>query len=152
MFPKRFHSSLQVQQRNLEKAKCRQHEENFQNHRTQEPYVSRTATGSNLSIASGPVINIVADAHQDAPFVPFRIQGEMDIESPNCNKENALDRPGGALLPLTPQPGPSGVKSPANNNLGYTHLYSLGNSPINVDEVKKALINYPHQEVARDLI
>ncbi|CAC5370416.1 unnamed protein product [Mytilus coruscus] len=251
MFPKRFHSSLQVQQRNLEKAKCRQHEENFQNHRTrQEPYVSRTATGSNLSIASGPVINIVADAHQDAPFVPFRIQGEMDIESPNCNEENALDRPGGALLPLTPQPGPSGVKSPANNNLGmltvsnefvshgsagsgsldtrlqvdqsppyissvfdpisshipvkikekiwngefidlnillkstrdlvneqnlegelvvkggvlsivnqkrspiksYTHLYSLGNSPINVDEVKKALINYPHQEVAQDLI
>ncbi|CAC5409732.1 unnamed protein product [Mytilus coruscus] len=148
--------------------------------------VSRTATGSNLPIASGP--------------------DEMDIESPNCNEGNALDRPGGALLPLTPQPGPSGVKSPANNNLGmltvsnqfvshgsagsgsldtrlqvdqspsyiasvfdpisshipvkikekiwngYTHLYSLGNSPINVDEVKKALINYPHQEVARDLI
>ncbi|CAC5394504.1 unnamed protein product [Mytilus coruscus] len=80
--------------------------------------VSRTATGSNLLIASGPVINIVADAHQDAPFVPFGIQDEMDIESPNCNEENALDRPGGALLPLTPQPGPSGVKSPANNNLG----------------------------------
>ncbi|CAC5380841.1 unnamed protein product [Mytilus coruscus] len=217
---------------------------------TRTVQVSRTATGSNLSIASGPVINIVADAHQDAPFVPFRIQDEMDIESPNCNEENALDRPGGALLPLTPQPGPSGVKSPANNNLGmltvsnefvshgsagsgsldtrlqvdqspsyissvfdpisshipvkikekiwngefidlnillkstrdlvneqnlegelvvkggvlsivnqkrspiksYTHLYSLGNSPINVDEVKKALINYPHQEVARDLI
>ena len=31
-------------------------------------------------------------------------------------------------------------------------MYSLGNSPINVDEVKKALKNYPHQEVARDLI
>ncbi|CAC5405267.1 unnamed protein product [Mytilus coruscus] len=219
-----------------------------QNTRTVQ--VSRTATGSNLSIASGPVINIVADAHQEPPFVPFRIQDETDIESPNCNEGNALDRPGGAVLPLTPQPGPSGVKSPANNNLcmltvsnqfvshgsagsgsldtrlqvdqspsyissvfdpisshfpviikekiwndefihlnillkstrdllneqnlegelvvkggvlsivnqkrspikSYTHLYSLGNSPINVDEVKKALINYPHQEVARDLI
>ncbi|CAG2211101.1 unnamed protein product [Mytilus edulis] len=38
------------------------------------------------------------------------------------------------------------------NQHSYTHLYSLGNSPINVDEVKKALKNYPHQEVARDLI
>ncbi|XP_052076053.1 uncharacterized protein LOC127714117 [Mytilus californianus] len=42
----------------------------------------------------------------------------MDIESPNCNEENTLDRPRGALLPLNPQPGPSGVKSPSNNNLG----------------------------------
>ncbi|CAG2197012.1 unnamed protein product [Mytilus edulis] len=39
-----------------------------------------------------------------------------------------------------------------NSSTSYTHLYSLGNSPINVDEVKKALKNYPHQEVARDLI
>ncbi|CAC5374248.1 unnamed protein product [Mytilus coruscus] len=95
---------------------------------TRTVQVSRTATGSNLSIASGPVINIVTDAHQDAPFVPFRIQGEMDRKS---NEE---------------KPGQT------RGSFGYTHLYSLGNSPINVDEVRKALINYPHQEAARDLI
>ncbi|VDI07548.1 Hypothetical predicted protein [Mytilus galloprovincialis] len=78
---------------------------------TRTVQVSRTATDSNLAIASGPVINIVADAHQEPPFVAFRIQDEMDIESPNCNEGNALDRPRGALLPLTPQPGPSGIKS-----------------------------------------
>ena len=85
---------------------------------TRTVQVSRTATDSNLAIASGPVINIVTDAHQEPPFVAFRIQDEMDIESPNCNEGNALDRPRGALLPLTPQPGPSGVKSTANNNIG----------------------------------
>ncbi|CAG2231803.1 unnamed protein product [Mytilus edulis] len=42
----------------------------------------------------------------------------MDTESPNGNEGDALDRPRGDLLPLTPQPGPSGVMSPANNNLG----------------------------------
>ncbi|CAG2195652.1 unnamed protein product [Mytilus edulis] len=85
---------------------------------TRTVQVSRAATDSNLAIARCAAINIVSDAHQEPPFVPFRIQDEMDTESPNGNEGDALDRPRGDLLPLTPQPGPSGVMSPANNNLG----------------------------------
>ncbi|XP_071123848.1 uncharacterized protein [Mytilus edulis] len=85
---------------------------------TRTVQVSRAATDSNLAIARCAAINIVSDAHQEPPFVPFRIQDEMDTESPNSNEGDALDRPREDLLPQTPQPGPSGVMSPANNNLG----------------------------------
>ena len=55
--------------------------------------VSRTVTASNLSVASGPVINIVADANdQEPPFVPFMIQDEMAQESPSRSEVNTLDR------------------------------------------------------------
>ncbi|CAC5360720.1 HHIP-like protein 1,HHIP-like protein 2 [Mytilus coruscus] len=53
---------------------------------------------------------------------------------------------------MTSQAGPRGLQISSNNNLGYTHLYSLSNLPINVDEVKKALVNYLHQDFAMDLI
>ncbi|XP_071131748.1 uncharacterized protein [Mytilus edulis] len=95
---------------------------------TRTVQVSSTATdSSNLAIASGPVISIVSDAHQEPPFVPFRIQDEMDTESPNGNEGDALDRPRGAWKPPNPQPGPSGM-SPANNNLGSKAIWFVGSS------------------------
>ena len=33
---------------------------------------------------------------------------------------------------------------------GHSPLYTLGHSPIIVNEVKKALINYPYPDKARD--
>ncbi|XP_063439102.1 uncharacterized protein LOC134720647 isoform X1 [Mytilus trossulus] len=95
---------------------------------TRTVQVSSLATdSSNLAIASGPVISIVSDAHQEPPFVPFRIQDEMDTESPNGNAGDALDRPRGAWIPPNPQPGPSGM-SPANNNLGSKAIWFVGSS------------------------
>ncbi|CAG2209865.1 unnamed protein product [Mytilus edulis] len=103
---------------------------------TRTVQVSSTATDSNLAIASGPVISIVSDAHQEPPFVPFRIQDEMDTESPNGNEGDALDRPRGAWKPPNPQPGPSGM-SPANNNLGMlsvsNHFVSHGSGSGSLD-------------------
>ncbi|CAC5425676.1 unnamed protein product [Mytilus coruscus] len=63
--------------------------------------VSRTVTASNLSVAHGPVINIVADANdQEPPFIPFRIQEETPQESPRSNEENILDSSRGISYPM----------------------------------------------------
>ncbi|CAC5407681.1 unnamed protein product [Mytilus coruscus] len=82
--------------------------------------VSRTVTASNLSVAHGPVINIMADLnHQEPPFIPFRIQEETPQESPRRNEENILDSSRGISDPMamTSEPGPSGLQNSSNNNL-----------------------------------
>ncbi|CAC5425182.1 unnamed protein product [Mytilus coruscus] len=85
--------------------------------------VSRTVTASNLSVAHGRVINIVADANdQESPFVPFRIQEETPQESPRRNEENILDSSREISDPMTSQPGPSGLQSSPNNNLGMLNV------------------------------
>ncbi|CAC5425160.1 unnamed protein product [Mytilus coruscus] len=91
--------------------------------------VSRTVTASNLSVAHGRVINIVADANdQESPFVPFRIQEETPQESPRRNEENILDSSRGISDPMTSQPGPSGLQSSPNNNLGSKAIWFVGSS------------------------
>ncbi|CAC5418437.1 unnamed protein product [Mytilus coruscus] len=74
-------------------------------------------------LAHGSVINIVADANdQEPPFVPFRIQEETPQESPRRNEENIFDSSRGILDPMTSQPGPSGLQSSSNNNLGMLNV------------------------------
>ncbi|CAG2209864.1 unnamed protein product [Mytilus edulis] len=82
-------------------------------------------------------------------FSPFSSWGVVDMElwllcvsTPNVSPSFNTGLSNGNNLQL----------HSGHSSTSYTHLYSLGNSPINVDEVKKALKNYPYQEVARDLI